>query len=71
MTLTTDNLFYSKRLKMTPPREGDVQTMLQWNEDPEYLRNVDTDIAIPYSEKQLEEEGRNEKQRSVLQAPDA
>lgn len=57
MTLTTDNLFYSKRLKMTLPREGDVQTMLQWNEDPEYLRNVDTDIAIPYSEKQLEDEG--------------
>ncbi|WP_408894145.1 GNAT family N-acetyltransferase [Paenibacillus taichungensis] len=57
MTLSTDNLFYSKRLKMTPPRAEDVQTMLQWNEDPEYLRNVDTDIAIPYSEKQLEDEG--------------
>ncbi|PJN61231.1 hypothetical protein PAEAM_24050 [Paenibacillus sp. GM1FR] len=57
MTLKTDNLFYSKRLKMTPPRPEDVQTMLQWNEDPEYLRNVDTDLAIPYSEKQLEDEG--------------
>lgn len=64
MTLTTSHLFYGKRLKLTAPRAEDVQVMLQWNEDPEYLRNVDTDLAVPFSEKQLEDEGET-KHREV------
>ncbi|MFX3636561.1 MAG: GNAT family N-acetyltransferase [Candidatus Pristimantibacillus sp.] len=41
---------------MTAPRAEDIQVMALWMEDSEYLRNVDTDIAVPMSEKQMESE---------------
>ncbi|TGA99389.1 hypothetical protein E4665_03395 [Sporolactobacillus shoreae] len=34
--------------------------MTRWSEDSEYLRNVDTDIALPKSKSQLESEEANE-----------
>ncbi|CAI6085914.1 GNAT family N-acetyltransferase [Cohnella sp. JJ-181] len=54
------NLFRGKTLKLTGRREEDVQTMAAWMEDADYLRNVDTDIALPVSEKQLESEGESD-----------
>lgn len=62
--LTTDNLFLGPKLKLTTARADDIQTMLTWNEDPEYLRHVDTEAAIPYSERQLEGE-QDSKDREV------
>ncbi|MDO7907145.1 GNAT family protein [Paenibacillus sp. JX-17] len=55
MALT--NLFVGSNLKMSVPREEDAEVMARWQEDSEYLRNVDTDLAVPLSLKQLEEEG--------------
>ncbi|MFD0590938.1 GNAT family N-acetyltransferase [Paenibacillus sp. GCM10027627] len=54
---TTGNLFYGSSIKLTAPRAEDVKAMARWGEDSDYLRNVDTDIALPPSEKQLESEG--------------
>jgi len=51
------NLFEGTSLRLSGRREDDVQTMARWMEDADYLRNVDTDIALPVSEKQLESEG--------------
>lgn len=51
------NLFHGSYVKLTATREEDVGVMARWVEDSEYLRNVDTDIALPISEKQLELEG--------------
>lgn len=51
------NLFEGKTVRLSARREEDVQTMTKWMADADYLRNVDTDIALPVSEKQLESEG--------------
>ena len=57
MTLTATNLFTGQLLKLSAVREEDAAIMVKWGEDPEYLRNVDTDMAIPTTKKQLEAEG--------------
>ncbi|WP_413309790.1 GNAT family N-acetyltransferase [Bacillus sp. 1P10SD] len=54
----TTNLFTGKYIKLTAPREEDTSIMLEWMEDAEYLRNVDTEIAMPKSKEQLLEEGK-------------
>lgn len=51
-----NNLFYGESVKLTATRAEDIQVMALWMEDSEYLRNVDTDIAMPMSEKQMESE---------------
>ncbi|MCC3379968.1 GNAT family N-acetyltransferase [Paenibacillus farraposensis] len=51
------NLFYGERIKLAAVREEDAEVMLKWGEDAEYLRNVDTDLALPYTLKQMEAEG--------------
>ncbi|ALP38439.1 acetyltransferase [Paenibacillus sp. IHB B 3084] len=52
-----ENLFYGDRIKLAAVREEDAETMFKWGEDAEYLRNVDTDLALPYTLKQMESEG--------------
>lgn len=53
----TTNLFRGKTLKLTAKREGDIEIIASWDEDPEYLRNVDTDIAVPRPAEHFEGEG--------------
>ncbi|KJD43463.1 GNAT family N-acetyltransferase [Paenibacillus terrae] len=55
--MTIENLFYGDRIKLSAVREEDAETMFKWGEDAEYLRNVDTDLALPYTLKQMESEG--------------
>ncbi|WP_108669362.1 GNAT family N-acetyltransferase [Peribacillus acanthi] len=55
--MNTINLFRGSLLKLTGIRPGDAEIMVKWGEDPEYLRNIDTDIARPYSMKQFDNEG--------------
>ncbi|WP_336045701.1 GNAT family N-acetyltransferase [Solibacillus ferritrahens] len=58
MTAVNSNLFNGNRVKLSMPREEDVEVMLKWEEDSEYLRNVDTDIALPKSKEQLISDGK-------------
>ncbi|MCM3005169.1 GNAT family N-acetyltransferase [Priestia koreensis] len=51
------SLFNGQSIKLAAPRVEDVDTMLTWGQDSDYLRNLDTDIAFPYSQEQLELEG--------------
>ncbi|TKH42097.1 GNAT family N-acetyltransferase [Paenibacillus terrae] len=55
--MTIENLFYGDRIKLAAVREEDAETMFKWGEDADYLRNVDTDLALPYTLKQMESEG--------------
>ncbi|MGG0151702.1 GNAT family N-acetyltransferase [Bacillus mycoides] len=45
----TINLFQNKTIKLSAIREADAEVMAMWQEDSEYLRNVDTDLAFPQS----------------------
>lgn len=58
MTNLNSNIFNGNRIKLSRPRDEDVEIMLRWEEDSEYLRNVDTDIAFPKSKEQLISEGK-------------
>lgn len=58
MTTINSNLFYGNSLKLSLPREEDVEIMLRWGEDSEYIRNVDTEIALPKTKEQLVSEGK-------------
>jgi len=57
MTIINSKLFYGDRVKLSAVREEDVDIMMKWGEDAEYLRNVDTDIALPKTKEQWSEEG--------------
>lgn len=50
------NLFKGKLLKLTSVRQEDAAIMGSWEENSDYLRNLDTDIAFPHSIAELEEE---------------
>ncbi|MCP8967393.1 GNAT family N-acetyltransferase [Ectobacillus ponti] len=52
------HLFAGTSVKLAAPREDDLEIMSRWQEDAEYLRNVDTDIALPKSKMQLQEDAR-------------
>lgn len=54
MTELETNLFYGSLVKLTGPREEDAEIMVQWEEDYEYLRNIDTDVAIPKTKEKFE-----------------
>ncbi len=49
------NLFKGKLLKLTTVRAEDAAIMASWEENSDYLRNLDTDIAYPHSILELEE----------------
>jgi RimJ/RimL family protein N-acetyltransferase len=57
--LNNHNLFYGELLKLSSVRPEDIDIMAKWSEDSEYLRNLDTDIALPPSSKHLIEEGES------------
>lgn len=57
MTIISSSLFHGEQVKLSLPREDDIETMLKWGEDSEYLRNVDTDMAMPRNSEQLMNEG--------------
>lgn len=56
MELTPD-FFQGKLVKLTGIREEDTDMILRWGEDADYLRNVDTDIALPFQRSRIEQEG--------------
>jgi RimJ/RimL family protein N-acetyltransferase len=64
MTINT-KLFIGDRVKLTAPREDDVEIMVKWGEDAEYLRNVDTDMALPKTKEDWAEEGSTGSNTSV------
>ncbi|GIN85207.1 N-acetyltransferase [Heyndrickxia sporothermodurans] len=51
-----NHLFHGELVKLTGVRDEDFALMMKWGEDAEYLRNVDTDIAIPKTKQQFEAE---------------
>lgn len=53
----TMNLFQNKTIKLSASREKDVEVMAMWQEDSEYLRNVDTDVAFPQSLNEIASDG--------------
>jgi RimJ/RimL family protein N-acetyltransferase len=50
------NLFKGKLLKLSSSRPEDASIMASWEEDSDYLRNLDTDIAFPHTIAELEKE---------------
>jgi RimJ/RimL family protein N-acetyltransferase len=57
MTVINTNLYQGKYVKLSALRHDDIDVMIKWGEDAEYLRNIDTDIAFPKTREQLEGEG--------------
>ncbi|MEH7458799.1 GNAT family protein [Bacillus sp. JJ1127] len=55
MNTTMNNLFVGENIKLSAIRAEDVEKMAIWQEDSEYLRNVDTDAAIPQSLHEIKE----------------
>ena len=51
------NLFRNKTIKLSAMREADAEVMAKWQEDSEYLRNVDTDVAFPQSIQEIASDG--------------
>jgi RimJ/RimL family protein N-acetyltransferase len=49
------NLFKGNLVKLTSVRPEDAAIMANWEENSDYLRNLDTDIAYPHSVAELEE----------------
>ncbi|MBK3496519.1 GNAT family N-acetyltransferase [Viridibacillus sp. YIM B01967] len=60
MTTINSNLFYGDQVKLTVAREEDINIMVRWEEDAEYLRNVDTEIALPKTKEKLASEGKSD-----------
>ncbi|MDZ5473606.1 GNAT family protein [Bacillus sp. 31A1R] len=58
MTTINKKLFHGDKVKLTGIREEDASIMVKWGEDAEYLRNVDTDMALPKSKEDFEGEGK-------------
>jgi RimJ/RimL family protein N-acetyltransferase len=50
------NLFTGTLVKLSAIRNDDLEVMAKWEEDSEYLRNVDTELAYPKHKDQLENE---------------
>lgn len=55
--MMNSKLFYGEKVKLTAPREEDVDILVKWGDDEEYLRNVDTDMALPKTRDQWAKEG--------------
>ncbi|WP_096911856.1 GNAT family N-acetyltransferase [Neobacillus jeddahensis] len=51
-----DDLFKGKLVKLTAARDTDAEEMARWHGNSDYLRNVDTDLAIPQSVHTLREQ---------------
>ncbi|MBG9617569.1 GNAT family N-acetyltransferase [Bacillus cereus] len=60
----TMNLFRNKTIKLLAMRETDAEVMAMWQEDSEYLRNVDTDVAFPQSLNEIASDGLLKGRRS-------
>ncbi|MFE6135918.1 GNAT family N-acetyltransferase [Bacillus sp. NPDC057893] len=60
----TINLFQDKTIKLSAVRETDTKVMAKWQEDSEYLRNVDTDLACPQSLHEIASDGLFKGRRS-------
>ena len=47
------DLYHGSLVRITAKYAYDDETMTRWYEDSDFVRNVDTDIAFPYSEEEL------------------
>lgn len=47
--MSQTNLFRSSRIRLVALGEEDAEAFARWSEDAEYLRNLDTDYAVPRS----------------------
>jgi len=47
--MTNKNLFMGNRILLTAFEEQDAEILAAFSEDTEYLRNLDTDFALPHS----------------------
>jgi RimJ/RimL family protein N-acetyltransferase len=45
----SETLFRGKLVRLAAPTRDDAELFARWSQDPEYLRNSDTDYARPYS----------------------
>jgi len=45
----SENLFRGKLVRLAAPARDDAEAFSRWSQDPEYLRNQDTDYARPYT----------------------
>ena len=48
------DLLTGKRIRLVRPVEDDINTMLRWYDDMEFMRNLDTDVAYPEGGKGIE-----------------
>jgi hypothetical protein len=46
MTVIYSNLYHGTHVRISAPRQEDIVVIIGWEEDAEYLRNIDTDIAL-------------------------
>jgi len=53
--MTQKSLYRGERVRLTAPQPDDAQFFARWNEDSEYMRQVDTDFARPRSVQDYEE----------------
>ncbi|HZW03664.1 MAG TPA: hypothetical protein VFF68_07050, partial [Anaerolineaceae bacterium] len=47
------NLFTGPRIRLTAPRPEDLDVLARWSEDPDYMRQLDTDYARPRTAQEL------------------
>ena len=52
------DLYHGSLVRITAKYEGDDEAMARWYEDSDFARNVDTDIAFPYTVEELREFGK-------------
>lgn len=51
------DLFEGRLVRLTAPRPDDAEEMARWAQRSEYLRNVDTDWAVPQTAEQIRSRG--------------
>ncbi|MBN1138528.1 MAG: GNAT family N-acetyltransferase [Anaerolineae bacterium] len=45
----SETLFKGKLVRLAPPTRDDAEAFARWSQDADYLRNLDTEYARPYS----------------------
>lgn len=54
-----DSLFHGQLVRLSACRPEDAATLALWSEDADYLRNVDTDFAVPRGAECFDKSGTN------------
>ncbi|MBX3066476.1 MAG: GNAT family protein [Anaerolineae bacterium] len=59
-----DNLFIGKLVKLTGPKQGDHEIMVNWGSRTDYQRLLSSDPARPYTVEGLQEEDKESEKRA-------